>query len=316
MIRRHAFTLVELLVVIAILGIVAGLMLPAVQSARESARRSQCINNLKQIGLACQNYHDALRSFPSGYCAAVPYVDGATDTTPGWGWGALILSQIEQNGVKAGINFGLPIENPQYATAVQTVLPVYLCPSDSLPAESYQVPDASGHPIALAAPSSYAACIGSDLTSVSDPSGDGIFYRNSGTKIGDVRDGTSTTILVGEKAWANAQGIWAGAINRGVLTRGKYNICQPLVAGLVYPAPALVLSHAHMNNALIDSDGSAGMDDFSSMHIGGSNFAFADGSVRFIHDVSYDTATDSLTVVFQALGTRAGHEVIPGDWVQ
>ena len=315
MFRRRAFTLIELLVVIAIVGILIGLLLPAVQSARESSRRSQCTNNLKQIGLACHNYHDVVRTFPSGYCAAAAYVDGATDTTPGWGWGALILAQVEQAGVKASINFGLPIENPQNATAVQTILPVYLCPSDSYPSAPYPVPDALGNQLALAAPSSYAACIGSDASGVSDPTGLGVFYRNSGTKMADIRDGTSTTILVGEKAWANVKGIWAGAVNLGVCMRGQYNPC-PATGAAWYPAPALILSHSHLNNAITDPDG--GLDDFSSNHVDGSNFVFADGSVRYIRSITSDTAQGGYSgdcLVFQALGTRAGHEVVPGDWM-
>ncbi len=316
MLRRRAFTLVELLVVIAVVGLLLALLLPAVQAARESARRSQCTNNLKQIGLACQNYHDSLRSFPPGYCAAVPYVDGATDTTPGWGWAAFILSQIEQDPVKANINFSLPVESPQNIRAIQTNIAVYLCPSDSLPPEPFQVPDASGNPLALATPSSYAACVGSDASGVSDPTGLGIFYRNSGTKISEVRDGTSTTILVGERAWANAQGIWAGAVSRGVCLRGKYNP-NPSSGAAWDPAPALVLAHSHLNNPMNHPDG--GLDDFSSSHVGGSNFVFADGSVRLIRSVTEDGPNGGYlgdSLVFQALGTRAGHEVIPGDWVQ
>ncbi|MGH7138643.1 MAG: type II secretion system protein, partial [Pirellulales bacterium] len=85
--RRSAFTLVELLVVIAIIGILVALLLPAVQAARESARRAQCVNNLKQMGLALQNYHDVFGSLPPGYLATGAYVNGTTDTSPGWAWG-------------------------------------------------------------------------------------------------------------------------------------------------------------------------------------------------------------------------------------
>ena len=317
--RRSAFTLVELLVVIAVVGILVALLLPAVQAARESARRIQCVNNLKQIGIACQNYHEAIRSFPPGYCAAGPYVDGATDTTPGWGWTALILPYMEQRSVYEGMMFTLPIEHPANAKAVQTRIAPYLCPSDIAPQTPYPVPDASGNIVALAGPSSYAACIGSDDSDVADPTGSGIFYRNSGTRFADILDGTSVTILAGEKAFAKAQGIWAGAINRGVVVRGQYNTCQPLVAGIDYPAPALVASHAHLNNAETDGDGSAGMDDFSSMHIEGSNFVFADGSVHFIQSIPADGAAGAYTsedMIFQRLGTRACGEAVPGDFLK
>jgi prepilin-type N-terminal cleavage/methylation domain-containing protein/prepilin-type processing-associated H-X9-DG protein len=316
MFRRRAFTLVELLVVIAVVGLLLALLLPAVQAARETARRSQCTNNLKQIGLALQNYHDSLRTFPPGYCAAMPYVDGATDTAPGWGWAALILSQIEQEAVKGEVNYSVPLEHPANARAIQTNLAVYLCPSDSLPPEPFPIADATGNGLALAAPSSYAACVGSDASDVCDPLGLGVFYRNSGTKIGDIRDGTSTTILVGEKAWANAQGTWTGAVRGGVCVRGRYNPC-PTSGAAWKAAPALVLAHSHLNNTTTDLDG--GLDDFSSSHVAGSNFVFADGSVRFIRSVPDDGPNGgymSESIVFQALGTRAGHEVVPGDWVQ
>src|SRR6266852_2903879 len=102
---RLGFTLIELLVVIAIIGVLIGLLLPAVQKARESANRMKCQNNLKQIGLALHNYHDTYKAFPPGYRASVPYTDGATDTGPGWGWAAFILPYIEQNNVSRQLDF-------------------------------------------------------------------------------------------------------------------------------------------------------------------------------------------------------------------
>src|SRR3954465_15349455 len=105
--KKRGFTLVELLVVIAIIGVLVALLLPAVQAAREAARRTRCINNLKQIGLALHNYHDALGSLPMGY-TAWPGPDPHA-TAPGWGWAALVLPRLEQAAVYDAINIGWPI---------------------------------------------------------------------------------------------------------------------------------------------------------------------------------------------------------------
>src|SRR6266704_2883489 len=104
--RRPGFTLIELLVVIAIIGTLLGLLMPAVQKVREAAARLQCKNNLRQVGLALHNYHDAQLALPPGYVAFGSYVDGATDTAPGWGWAALLLPYMEQDPLYRQINFG------------------------------------------------------------------------------------------------------------------------------------------------------------------------------------------------------------------
>jgi prepilin-type N-terminal cleavage/methylation domain-containing protein len=312
---RPAFTLIELLVVIAILAILIGLLVPAVQQVRESANRTQCANNLKQIGLACHSYHDGYKRFPPGYLAAGPYRDGATDTAPGWGWAAFLLPYLEQGSLYRRLNLAQPIQN---SAAIQTLLPLYLCPSDLTPPGAFAVPDGFGNTVCFAAPTSYAACCGSDASDTRDPTGDGVFYRNSRIRIADIRDGTSSTILVGERAWAQANGAWAGAIPGGVIRRGQFNPCQPTIPAAWYPSSTIALAHAHLNNALVDPDGSAGMDDFSSMHFGGSFFLFADGSVHFLRSVSADNAEGSYSadgLSFQALATRASGEVVPGDFI-
>src|SRR5947209_3371936 len=116
---RHAFTLIELLVVIAVIAVLLGLLLPAVQKVREAASRAQCANNLHQIGLACHDYLDSNQCLPPGYVAAAPYIDGATDTAPGWGWAAFILPYVEQDNLYRQLNFSQPIQN---SPAVQTIV--------------------------------------------------------------------------------------------------------------------------------------------------------------------------------------------------
>jgi prepilin-type N-terminal cleavage/methylation domain-containing protein/prepilin-type processing-associated H-X9-DG protein len=308
---RKAFTLIELLVVIAIISILIGLLLPAVQKVRGAAARLQCVNNLKQIGLASHSFHDSQNSLTPGYVASSSYFDGATDTSPGWGWAAFLLPYIEQDNVANAINFNLPIEHPANATAVQSMMKIYLCPSDQTPSAAFAVPDAFGKTITLAAPSSYAACVGGDESDTFGPNGLGIFYRNSHTRLIDIRDGTSQTIMVGERAWSNAQGVWAGAIANGVIMRGARNP-NPGNGAASYPASTLVLAHSHLNNARTDTDG--GLDDFSSNHTGGSNFVFGDGSVHFIRSIPGDTTTGFTPdgIAFQALGTRASGDLVQG----
>ena len=307
---RTAFTLIELLVVIAIIGILVGLLLPAVQKVREAAARIKCTNNLHQMGLALHSYHDANNGLPAGYTASGSYFDGASDTSPGWGWAALLLPYMEQGNLARSIDFTQPVGAAANA-AVQTPLPILICPSDQAPNTAFAVNDPFGQPVARLAPSSYAACVGGDESDVTAATGMGAFYRNSRTRFTDITDGLSETILIGEKAWSNAEGAWAGAPANATLARGPRNP-NPGSSSASLPAPALVLSHSHLNNATTDTDG--GLDDFSSNHAGGSNFLFADGSVHFINSIPGDTPAGYTadSIAFQALGTRAGGEVIQG----
>ncbi len=306
---RPAFTLIELLVVLAIIALLIGLLLPAVQKVCEAAARVQCQNNLKQIGLACHGYHNAQQTLPPGYLATLPYSDGAGDTSPGWGWAAFLLPHLEQDNLFRQLDLTRAVQD---APALRTPVGVYLCPADSTPAAAFAVPDVFGNPSAQAAACSYAACAGGDESETTAATGRGVFYRNSRTRLTDIRDGTSQTILVGERAWSNANGIWAGAVSGAVCRRGPLNPC-PGSALASSPAATLVLAHSHLNNATSDTDG--GLDDFSSRHSGGSNFLLGDGSVRFLRSVPGDNPDGSYTadgLAFQALGTRAGGEVVGG----
>jgi prepilin-type N-terminal cleavage/methylation domain-containing protein/prepilin-type processing-associated H-X9-DG protein len=312
---RWGFTLIELLVVISIIATLIGLLLPAVQKVREAAARSQCTNNLKQIGVALHNYHDVLKRFPPGYSASMPYFNGATDTTPGWGWATFILPYMEQTALSKQFDLTEPVQED---AAIQTIVSAYLCPSDLTPAQDLvNVPDAFGSPLTSAAPCSYAACCGGDESDTADPTGLGVFYRNSRTRLTDITDGTSQTILVGERAWASAQGIWAGAVDDGVCTRGPLNPSSVDPGADTFPAPCLVLAHSHLNNPFGDTDSS--LDDFSSLHPEGGNFVFADGSVHFIRSIPSNNPDGSYppdSLIFQALGTRANGETIPGSWLE
>jgi prepilin-type N-terminal cleavage/methylation domain-containing protein/prepilin-type processing-associated H-X9-DG protein len=295
--RPSAFTLIELLVVIAIIAILIALLVPAVQKVRDAAARTQCQNNLKQIGLACHNHHDVKKRFPPGYSASGAY----PSTAPGWGWAAFLLPYLEQDNLYRQINFSLPVEQQP---AIQSMVPVFLCPADSPPTSPFAVTDATLGTICLAAPSSYAATCGSDASEVDDPTGDGIFYRNSKTRLTDIIDGTSTTTMIGDRAWNDSQGIWAGVLTGAVTRAGPRNPWQSTIG----PGQCLVLVHNNWINIKTDADG--GLDDFSGYHNGGVNLLFADGSVRWVRSITID---GSERYNFWAMGTRDGGETVRFD---
>jgi prepilin-type processing-associated H-X9-DG protein len=271
-----------------------------VQNAREAARRTQCRNNLKQFGVALHNYHAACNVFPPGYISGAPY----PATSNGWSWCSQILPYLDQAPLSERIDFQLPVEDPVNQAAVAVSLPVFLCPSDQTSRGSFPISDAVGNVvIPAAAPMSYAATVGDDSSEADALTGNGSFYRNSSTRIAHIIDGTSQTVLVGERAWGFANGTWSGAPNNALVRAGQSNPWQFATA----TSPVFVLVHNNWINILTDSDG--GLDDFSSYHTGGVQLLFADGSVRFIANITND---GPLRRAFWGMGTRAGREVIQG----
>jgi prepilin-type N-terminal cleavage/methylation domain-containing protein/prepilin-type processing-associated H-X9-DG protein len=300
---RPAFTLIELLVVIAIIAILIGLLFPAVQKVREAASRIQCANNLKQIGLACHSFHDSNKKFPPGYMATGAYVNGATDTLPGWGWGTFILPYLEQAPLYYQFSLSQPVQN---FTGIQTMVPVFICPSDIVTGP-FAVTDNNWNTVCIAAPTSYAGCCGGNVSTTA-ATGNGILYRNSGVRMTDITDGTSQTILVEERAFANAMGVWSGAINTGYCNQGAENpAAEPGKLG--QGAGDLVLIHA----GTVNSTSGRNLDDCVSKHHGGANFLLADGSVHFIISIQ---SGDPNQAVFQAMGTINGGEVLTNNLIQ
>ncbi len=305
--RRRGFTLIELLVVIAIIGVLIALLLPAVQAAREAARRAQCSNNLKQIGLAMHNYHDAVGVFPPGYLSLTEgnQINGV-ELGPGWGWGTMILNQLEQGPLFNSVNFGLPMTQPAAITVRRSILSGYLCPS-SVGDGPVVVANASGSVLLSdLSPGQYIASAGQFELEDSPANNNGIFFRNSRIGLRDIRDGSSQTLLVGERSRNLADSTWVGAVaTASVCTNPTWRL------RLCDPSNAMVLGHTGPSpggQQWVDVPNykGAGPDDFWSLHPGGCNFAFADGSVRFVKETINPQ-------IFSYLSTRAGGEVVGSD---
>jgi prepilin-type N-terminal cleavage/methylation domain-containing protein len=318
---RRAFTLIELLVVIAILAVLLGLMLPAVQKAREAASRLRCQNNLKQMGIAVHLYSNAHGTFPPGYVyqASAPTANPPPPgpikpqridripprppgtppqpNGPGWSWASYLLDNLEQGNLAQQINFSLPVEAVSNLAPRTTLLSIYTCPSD-LSTGVFTVQNESNTPLATAATNSYAACFGTGYLLGTQPdNGNGVFYRNSATRFTDITDGTSNTLAIGERGAMLAQGPWAGVITGGSI---RTTPGAPVYSSIIDLAPAMVLARVgpHTLNGLNSEPY-----DFFSPHAQVVQFLFGDGSVHAL-SISIDLS------VLQAMATRAEGEPV------
>lgn len=271
---RHGFTIVELLVVVAIIGLLIALLLPAVQQAREAARRMTCKNQLKQIGLALTNYESSHRMLPCGYvsrhrlnafndwCRTGPLNNGAP-------WTVLILPYFdeanrynqfvfEEDFTNGGNEAGSPANHGQW------VLPLkkYLCPSDASP----DAPNGTNY-VGVQGGGPDADCIGGALTRLFYLNG--VLYHNSRTRFADIADGVSNTFLVGETKYQSTNMGWASTAKLDFL-------------GLPFTIAA---AKEPINSIQFNPTGWEQISRmFGSDHAGGCHFCLADGSVRFINE--------------------------------
>ena len=288
----RGFTLIELLVVIAIIAVLMALLLPAVQQAREAARRTQCRNNLKQIGLALHNYHERANCFPPGYLSRTNPSDG-TDLGFGWGWGAFLLPEIDQSPLYNRINFNADITDATNLTVRTQFLGAYYCPSDQL-LRAFPVNDDGGNLITNAAQSCYVAVNGNGGVSDSAATNDGSFLKNRVFRTADISDGLSNTFFIGERSTTMSYVTWVGAVTSGVVPSRR----DPAASE---SAAALVLGHCgpHMPNNPMVTDADA----LSSAHPQGVNMLLGDGSVR-------NVSSNMSLQIYDALATRQRGEVI------
>lgn len=288
--HRYAFTLIELLVVIAIIAVLIGLLLPAVQQAREAARRTQCKNNLKQLALALHSYEATYGVFPPGALGSTGGTAASEKLTT---WPTYLLPLLEQAALYNQYNFNLRFDDPGNASVVIRKLPMFLCPSQNDPLVLNQY-----------GPCHYAGNAGQIPTT-----SDGLLFPLSAIRLRDITDGTSNTFAAGEIAYEI--GGWArGAINAGGGGGGGGGggsgqgfaraVMRWHVAAATCAKPGInppVTTCMNSTERLFQ---------FSSAHPGGSHFALADGSTRFV--------TDNINVtLFRGLTTRAGGEII-GDY--
>jgi len=308
----RGFTLIELLVVIAIIGVLIALLLPAVQSAREAARRSQCTNNLKQMGIALTSYHGSHNALPPGYVSAVSSVTnggGGVEQGAGWAWAAMILPQMEGQPIYDATNFRLSVGLPANTTAISMRLNTYLCPSDSPPNLAPVRDKTNANTLTQLGAGNYVGMYGTGEIAANPDNGNGCFFRNSSISIVRIKDGTSQTIWVGERSHNLSFVTWTGAFPGGWVfnTPGGEGGTNTYNAPGGEPSASMVLGPVGLvDGNRTPNNKQAHVSDYWSRHPGGVHFVFGDGSVHFLKD--------SINApVFRALATRAGKEPVSSD---
>lgn len=306
--QKNAFTLVELLVVIAIIGILIAMLLPAVQAAREAARRMQCVGHFKQVGVALHNYHSALNYFPPGSTWDI------STSYYGWSWSVYILPYLEQDVLDKSINYSSTYWATGGREAGAHSIDIYNCPSDPKAGEWCEW--ASGFSQGPNAVDDFRT---TNITGVADshswarnnPNGEncnGIFFGNKNTRISEITDGTSNTLCVGEMTGARGShptegdGWFQHTWYTYNCHATNYPINDPTTvpggrddSSSGDPIDGAGYSSSNRHSELIAELG------FSSWHPGGCHFGLADGSARFFtDDVDHE--------VLQAMATRAGGE--------
>lgn len=327
--KRPAFTLIELLVVIAIIAILIALLVPAVQKVREAAARTQCINNLKNIGLALHGHHDNNKRLPPG-CASdnAPFGTGGAN----WGssWKVFILPYIEQNAIYTKWQFSSSsgYTNANNIGMVNNLtIPVYRCPSSVLPDFS-PYSNTSGYLemfttyTGISGSATDVGVQGANCSGIN--SAQGCLYPHSRVTMVGISDGTSNTIIVGEQSdhlrdssGAVVTGSYGAITSQGPhgWTMGSNTDSQQ--GGTTGDRTFNCTTTRYAINSIGYSNGSAGTCDntgmnipYSSKHPGGANFCFADGTVRMLSNA---TTVGSSTSVLNALSTRNGNESVSFD---
>ena len=298
--------------VIAIVATLVGLLLPAVQSAREASRRTQSLVNLRQIGIAMHCYHDVRRSLPPGFRSTTTgsWAGGSNDAVPesgpGWSMFASLLPFLEEEALFDTIRFDLPITDPLNKTARETSVRVFVDPGDTGP-RLIDITDSGSPPANSTAPTvlcqasvcSYAGSLGT-LMYEQQPF-TGVFHRNSRVRLSEISDGTSKTIGIGERMSRHTRSSWVGVVPGQELVYApespQYRVSEPSFNW----RPAITATLVHVRSSAPSLQGSPG--GFIGPYSAGTNFLNMDGSCRLI---SGDTAPE----VFRALCTRAGGETV------